>query len=97
MNLPFQRQFTSLSLFLLAAAAACVPSRADDMPAVKPIHALLITGGCCHDYVRQKQILTKGISARANVQWKIFYENGDTKTEMGIYSNPDFAKGFDWA
>ncbi|MFP6671259.1 MAG: hypothetical protein VB857_07580, partial [Pirellulaceae bacterium] len=37
----------------------------------KPIRALLITGGCCHDYARQKLILTRGISARANVQWTV--------------------------
>jgi len=26
----------------------------------------LITGGCCHDYARQKDILKSGIKARAN-------------------------------
>ena len=32
----------------------------------RPIRDLLVIGGCCHDYERQKDILTKGISARAN-------------------------------
>src|ERR1043166_6356594 len=28
----------------------------------EPLRALLITGGCCHDYEAQKKILSKGIS-----------------------------------
>ena len=31
------------------------------------IKALLVTGGCCHDYANQKIILKMGIEARANV------------------------------
>ena len=30
----------------------------------KPIRALMITGGCCHEYSTQKRILSDGISAR---------------------------------
>src|SRR6266545_7963726 len=47
--------------------------------AAEPLHALLITGGCCHDYEAQKKILSEGISARANVTWTIVHEGGDTK------------------
>src|SRR5437763_856313 len=42
--------------------------------AAEPIHALLIIGGCCHDYTAQKKILSEGISARANVTWTILHE-----------------------
>src|SRR4051812_46423222 len=31
------------------------------------IRVLLITGGCCHDYAAQKDILKKGLEARANL------------------------------
>lgn len=67
------------------------------LPAVaaEPLKALLITGGCCHDYARQKQILTEGITARANVRWTIFHEEGDAKHPPSLYTKPDFAKGFD--
>ena len=52
------------SLLMTLAALCLVPAaRADD----KPIRALLVAGGCCHDYKHQKEILTEGISARANV------------------------------
>ena len=39
----------------------------------KPLKVLLITGGCCHDYAKQKDILKKGIEARANVVVDIIY------------------------
>src|SRR6059058_1683280 len=64
--------------------------------AAKPIRALLVTGGCCHDYTHQKKILTEGISARANVEWTIVHEGGDTTTHrVSIYEKPDWSKGFD--
>lgn len=68
---------------------------------VEPIHALLLTGGCCHDYGEQKKILTEGISARANVVWTILYEGGSSKGgvirdhHMSIYEKPDWSKGYD--
>ena len=66
-------------------------------PAAEPLRALLITGGCCHDYEGQKKVLTEGISARANVTWTIVHEGGsDSKeTKFSIYEKPDWTKGFD--
>lgn len=65
----------------------------------KPIRALYVTGGCCHDYANQKKIIPEGISARANVEWTIVEEGGSgTKhvpIEKSIYQNPDWAKGYD--
>jgi hypothetical protein len=62
----------------------------------KPLRVLLITGGCCHDYARQKDILKKGLEERAN----IFVEQAhsdDTSTHppLPILGNPDYAKGYD--
>ena len=48
----------------------------------KPIKALLVTGGCCHDYERQKVILSRGISARADVVWTIVHQGGNTTDTM---------------
>jgi type 1 glutamine amidotransferase len=62
----------------------------------KPIRALLVIGGCCHDYAKQKELLTKGVSARANVQWKISYDpDKGTKHLNPVYEKPDWAKNFD--
>ena len=62
----------------------------------KPLRALMITGGCCHDYENQKRILSEGISARANVEWTIVHEGGDSREHrVSVYAKPDWAKGFD--
>jgi type 1 glutamine amidotransferase len=65
-------------------------------PQARPSRALLVIGGCCHDYQKQKDILTKGISARANVEWTVAYDPDKTiKHKNPIYDNPDWAKNFD--
>ena len=65
-------------------------------PDDKPIRALLVIGGCCHDYAKQKAILTKGISERANVQWAIAYDaDKGTKHLNPAYEKADWAKGYD--
>lgn len=62
----------------------------------RPIQALLVTGGCCHDYDRQKLILTRGISARADVRWTVVHQGGaTTNTPIPLYNDPDWAAGFD--
>ncbi len=62
----------------------------------KPIRALLIIGGCCHDYAQQKEILTKGISARALVQWTIAYDpDKGTKHLNPAYESAEWAKKYD--
>jgi type 1 glutamine amidotransferase len=66
---------------------------------VRPLRALYITGGCCHDYTAQKKIITEGISARANIEWVIIHAGGTgtrfKDIENSPYQNPDWARGFD--
>jgi hypothetical protein len=77
------------ALFLATQAAPCA-----DTP--KPLKALLIAGGCCHDYARQKEILKKGLEARINATVDvIFVPDGSTHPNLPIYGNPDYAKGYD--
>ena len=64
--------------------------------AVKPLKALLVTGGCCHDYAHQKDILKSGIEARANVTVDIIYSaDENTRPALPIYGHPDYAAGYD--
>jgi type 1 glutamine amidotransferase len=64
----------------------------------KPLRALYITGGCCHDYTKQKDIIPPGVSARARVEWTIVQEGGDSQDHrISIFENPDWAKGYDVA
>lgn len=82
-----------LFIALLGLGVALTPTRAEDP---KPIRALLVLGGCCHDYSKQKDLLTKGISARANVQWAIAYDPDKGTTHLNPqYEKPEWAKGFD--
>ena len=62
----------------------------------KPLKVLLILGGCCHDYAAQKDILKKGLEARANVQVDTIY-SPDTSTHppLPIFGKPDYARGYD--
>ena len=64
--------------------------------AEKPIKILLLTGGCCHDYAKQKDILKRGIEARINaVVDQIHTDNSSTRPPLAILGNPDYAKGYD--
>jgi type 1 glutamine amidotransferase len=70
------------------------PVRSADNP--KPIRALLVIGGGFHDYAKQKDILTKGVAERANVQWTVAYDpDKGTKHKNPVYDNPGWAKGYD--
>lgn len=62
----------------------------------KPLKILLITGGCCHDYVTQKDILKSGLEARANVVIDHGHSpDKSTKPPLAIYGNPAYAQGYD--
>ncbi|MES2735938.1 MAG: discoidin domain-containing protein [Verrucomicrobiota bacterium] len=62
----------------------------------RPLKALLIAGGCCHDYAKQHEILSKGIQSRANVQVDVVWtDDKSTNPPLPLYDNPDWAKGYD--
>lgn len=65
-------------------------------PAAEPLKALLITGGCCHDYAKQHLIISQGIQSRANVQVDVIWtDDKSTNPPLPVYDNPDWAKGYD--
>ena len=81
---------------LVAVLALAPPAGAAEKKADRPLRALLITGGCCHDYQSQKKIISEGVSARANVEWTIVHEGGSsTKHKVSIYDVPGWADKFD--
>ncbi|MCX6882263.1 MAG: ThuA domain-containing protein [Verrucomicrobia bacterium] len=64
--------------------------------AEKPLRAMLVLGGCCHDYPAQKDILKKGLEARANlVVDVVFSADTSTKARFEMYDKADWAKGYD--
>jgi Trehalose utilisation len=89
--LPHMKRNLAL-IFLAFAFAASVPAAEPS----KPLKILLITGGCCHDYKVQKDILKKGLEARANIVVEQMHtDDKTTKPPLPLYGNPDYAKGYD--
>ena len=61
-----------------------------------PIKALLVTGGCCHDYAHQKDILKAGLEARARIRVDVVYvPDSNTHPALPIYGNAGYATGYD--
>jgi type 1 glutamine amidotransferase len=86
-----------LAFIALAISVSARSSHGADTPAAagRPLKALLVAGGCCHDYPQQKKILSDGISARANVVWTIVHEGDNREHRVSIYTNANWARGFD--
>ena len=64
--------------------------------AAKPLKVLLITGGCCHDYAAQKDLLKKGLEQRANVVVdQMHTADKTTKPPLACLANPGYATGYD--
>ena len=62
----------------------------------KPLRALLITGGCCHDYAKQKDTLKQGLERRINIVIdQAHSDDKSTKPPLPIFGKPDYAKGYD--
>ncbi|GIW97990.1 MAG: hypothetical protein KatS3mg111_1323 [Pirellulaceae bacterium] len=61
-----------------------------------PLRVLLITGGCCHDYATQKDLLKKGLEERAHVVVdQVHCQDRSTAPPLEIFGNPDYAQGYD--
>ena len=90
----------SISLLASGLLGVALTSNLVHAADVKPLRVLLITGGCGHDYTKQKDILKQGLEARANVvvdqvHTEIPQGASATKPPLPIYGNPDYAKGYD--
>ena len=88
-----------LSMWLLV---AIFPGwvRAESPPAkpnaIKPIRALLVCGGCCHDYDVQQTLIGRGLEERAHIEVTIVQQGGrTTNTKIPLYENADWYKDFD--
>ena len=81
---------TKTILLLLTAFTAIVHAE------TKPLKALLVAGGCCHDYAKQHEIISKGIQSRANVQVDVIWtDDKSTNPPLPLYDKADWAKGYD--
>jgi hypothetical protein len=84
------------TLLLLPTLVAALTFSAAAEPAVKPLKALLVIGGCCHDYAAQKEIIPAGIEARANIKIDVCYSpEKNTKPVFTCYEKDSWAEGYD--
>jgi type 1 glutamine amidotransferase len=84
-----------LSLFVGVVSLALAADTAA-AAAAKPLRALLITGGCCHDYDFQAKMLTEGLKPYGPITWTIVNEGGKTtKGQIKLYEDPQWAKPYD--
>ena len=82
--------------FLPLIAAALAPLLLCAAEAPKPLKALLFTGGCCHDYAVQKDLLKAGLESRANILVEqIHTPDKGTKYKFPQYEKPNWALGYD--
>lgn len=86
----------SLLRSLALAAALTLPGFVLAASAPKPLKILLITGGCCHDYAAQKDLLKQGLEQRANVVVdQMHTADKTTRPALPAHTSPDYAKGYD--
>lgn len=87
----------SASLFLgFIVLTGCQTS--STISAKSPLRVLLVTGGCCHNYKLQTEMLTNAVGRMSSrgAEWKIVNEGGSgTKAQISLYENPNWARGFD--
>ena len=84
------------TLTFLVLSLAAVVSRPFAASAPKPLKALLVIGGCCHDYAAQKDILKQGLEKRLNIKIDVAYSaDKNTAPALPILGNPNYAKGYD--
>ncbi|MBI1375747.1 MAG: ThuA domain-containing protein [Phycisphaera sp.] len=62
----------------------------------EPIRALLITGGCCHDYKYQSEQLVNASKKVARIEWTVMQDpRTGTKGEIDLYNDPHWGDKFD--
>ncbi len=60
------------------------------------INALIISGGCCHDYSGEAKVLMDTISKVLPVDWTLALQGGrGTVGKILLYDNPNWSAGFD--
>jgi type 1 glutamine amidotransferase len=82
---------------LVTAQAPVQPSQPTPAAATRRVNALVVSGGCCHDYVYQGRMLMEAVGRLMPVDWTVVYQgsNRSTTTKFPVYDREDWAKGFD--
>jgi type 1 glutamine amidotransferase len=87
---------TSLFAALLVAVGLTTPALTSPAQAADAINALIITGGCCHDYEGQTKVLKDFLGKSADVKWTVMNEGGEGKDHIHeVFKKKNWAKAYD--
>ena len=95
--------FLFFGALLLVSRILAATSTSDFVPAASPaapahVRALLVTGGCCHNYPLQTQAIKESIAETKSlaVDWTVVNEGGTgTRAEIALYEKADWADAYD--
>jgi hypothetical protein len=95
-----RRAVITLRCVLLLCLAATLqgqgPAGAAGQKGQPRLRALVISGGCCHDYTLQDKIIMDIVSKALLVDWTVVYQGGaGTSAFIPVYDSPGWAKGYD--
>ena len=86
----------------LLSATTLLAEPTDRSKTVKPsettarVRALMICGGCCHDYRNQKRLISEGLSQRVgSIDWTILEYSTKRDVKADVYQQADWIEGFD--
>jgi hypothetical protein len=78
------------------AAPGVLGPNANPFPGQTPVNAMIVTGGCCHDYSGQSKSLMDTLNAVMPINWTVVQGMSSVPGgKLPLYDNPDWAKGFD--
>lgn len=84
---------TKLLLCVFFVCGLLINVQAEKKP-VKALKGLIVTGGCCHDYKNQKNIVGDGLKEKLNFTYDVLFEMKADKMKEAL-SKPDWHKGYD--
>ncbi len=94
MSIRFERLrcfVSTLTFFVLT----IVSQRCDANPP-KPLRVLIVTGGCCHDYPVQRELLKKRLELRAYLDVETVYQGGTSSdSRIELYEKENWSDDFD--
>lgn len=84
--------YVSFLAIALLATLGCASSKTKNTP----LKILLVTGGCCHNYALQADVIQHCLPPTQPVQWTVVNEGGKgTTATIDLYSNKNWAEGYD--
>jgi type 1 glutamine amidotransferase len=70
--------------------------RGDRFAGQPRINALIVSGGCCHDYPAEARVMMDAIGRALPVDWTVAVQGGrSTRGSMPVYGGAGWSRGFD--